>query len=146
MDEFAVSKKAIIVGLAVVTGLAVLSLWGAPQYNVYRLKMEGEALLAKSKTERQVLVSEAEAKKEAAKLLGEAELTKAEYQARASKAIAAGLSNEYLIYLWVMQQGDTNDKTIYVQSGPLGIPTAILEAGRGTLTAPAIPKPAQSKP
>lgn len=118
--------------LAIVLGSGLL--WGVPQYNVYRMRMDGEAKLAESRASRQVIVSEAEAKKEAAKLLGEAKLIEAQYQAQAAKAVSAGLSPEYLKYVWLQEQRENGDKTvIYIPTNIDGIP--IMEVGR----APSIP-------
>ncbi len=138
------------IGLSIAGAVLVIAaiggmLWGLPQYNVYRLRMDGEAKLAESRASRQVLVSEAEAKKDAAKLLGEAKLIEAEYQAKAAKTVAAGLSEEYLKYVWLQEQKEAGDRTvIYLPTDQLGFP--LMEAGRSAaisapLTAPVIPKP-----
>lgn len=129
--------QAITLGVLGLLGLsAVLSilLWAAPQYKVYALRMDGEAKLAESQASRQVLVSEALAKKEAAKLLGEAELTKAEYQAKAAATISSGLTEEYLRYLWINEQGGNSNTTfVYIPTDGLGMPSfkmPITEANR----------------
>jgi hypothetical protein len=72
----------LLAGISVVVVLIAL-LWAAPQYNIYRMRLEGQAKLAESQASRQVKVSEAIANKESASLNGEAELIKAEYQAKA---------------------------------------------------------------
>jgi hypothetical protein len=139
--------QALVLG-AVATGLSVgviaFMLWAGPQYNVYRMKMDGEAKLAESQASRQVLVSEAQAKKEAAVLLGEAELTKAQYQAKAAASISSGLTKEYLTYLWINEQGGNGNSTfVYIPTNNLGIPDfnklPITEANR-------IPNKGQVKP
>lgn len=88
------------------------------------------------------MVSEAMARKEAAKLYGEADQIKAQYLAQSAKAIASGLTPEYLQYLWIQEQGNNSNNTvIYIPTDNLGIP--LMEAGRG-LKAPTIkPTPKQ---
>ena len=44
-------------------------LYGGPQYGVYKQRLEGEAMLAHSQSAKEVAVSEAKAKMEAARLL-----------------------------------------------------------------------------
>lgn len=136
-------SQLIAVGLIIASSIVVgaFLLWAGPQYNVYRLRMDGEAKLAESQSSRQVLVSEATAKKEASKLLGEAELIKAQYQAQAAKTISDGLTPEYLTYLWVNGQGgNENNTVVYIPTNELGIPKfnlPITEANR----VPTISKP-----
>lgn len=119
-----------LLALLVGTGL----LWGVPQYNVYRMKLEGEAKLAESQASRQVLVSEALAKKEAASLLGQAKLIDAEFQAKAAMELSSGLTPEYLQYSWINSQGEKDNNTIvYIPTNNLGIPSMnlpITEANR----------------
>lgn len=133
-----VYQALILAGIGTFGLVAIIGLWmwGGPQYNVYRMRMEGEAKLAESQASRQVLVSEAAARKEAAKLQGEADLIKAQFQAQSAKAIASGLTQEYLQYLWIQEQGDNSNNTvIYIPTDNLGIP--LMEAGRG-LKAPTV--------
>ncbi len=53
---------------AVIGGL----MWGMPTYNVYSSEMEGKAQLAKADQNRQILVTQAQAEKDAAVLRSEA--------------------------------------------------------------------------
>ena len=46
--------------------LVAFGMWGCPQYNVYSQQMEGKAQLAKADQNRQILVTQAQAEKEAA--------------------------------------------------------------------------------
>jgi hypothetical protein len=61
--------------------------WGAPQYGVYSQRLEGEAELAKANYSKQVAVQEANAKKDSASLLADAEVLRAEGVAKANKII-----------------------------------------------------------
>lgn len=111
--------------LTVGAGLA-----GCPQYNVYASRLSGEAKLAEAEASRQVSVREAQAKKDAAGLLAQAEVERAKGVAEANKIIGDSLkgNEDYLRYLWIdgLQNGKGNE-VIYVPT-EAGLP--ILEAGK----------------
>lgn len=92
------------------------------------MKGEGEALLAKSESEKKVMIEEAKAKLDSAKLLAAAEVERAKGVAKANKIIGDSLKeNEgYLKYLWI-QNMNTEKEVIYV---PTEANLPILEAGR----------------
>ena len=123
--------------VAVLAILAILLLfggvggcmWGYPTYNVYKQKMEGEAILAHAQSSREVAVAEAKARMESASLLAEAEVLRAVGVAKANKIIGDSLKeNEaYLRYLWINGLESNNPTVIYVPT-EAGLP--ILEAGR----------------
>ena len=102
-----------------------------PRYTVYQQRMEGEAELAKAQYSKQVLVQEAEAKKQSAQSYAEAEVIRAAGVARANKIIGDSLKDNesYLRYLWINKLGDAEGKgqVIYVPT-EAGLP--ILEANR----------------
>lgn len=103
--------------------------WGWPYYRVFSQRLAGEAKLRESESSRQVLVEEAKAKKEAAKLLADAEIERARGAAEANKIIGEGLKghHEYLMYLWIQSLGDKDNHVIYV---PTEGQLPILEATR----------------
>ena len=71
MDDkqlWSITKWAI---MAVVV-LVVAGMWGCPQYNVYSQRLQGEAALSKAEGQRQILVTQAHAEREAAALRAEA--------------------------------------------------------------------------
>lgn len=109
--------------------LSLLLLWGCPNYNVYQQNLEGEAELARATQNRQISIQEAQAKKESAKDLAEAEVIRAEGAARANKIIGESLkSNEaYLHYLFINNMEHTQNQVIYIPT-EAGLP--ILEAGK----------------
>ena len=81
------------VGIAgLVISLIALLLWGYPKYRIYALEMNGKALLKEAENERKILIEEAAAKFEAAKLLSDAEIERAKGVAEANKIIAEALS------------------------------------------------------
>lgn len=116
----------------VVIGLLCGGLYGCPKYSVYNQRLQGEAELARAESNRKIAIAEAEAKKESAKQLAEAEIIRAEGVAKANTIIGDSLKNNeaYLRYLYITGLNETSDKgnkIIYVPT-EAGLP--ILEAGR----------------
>jgi regulator of protease activity HflC (stomatin/prohibitin superfamily) len=105
-------------------------LYGCPQYNVYQSRLAGEAELAQADYSRQVAVREANAKKDSAALLADAEVARAIGVAKANKIIGDSLKDNeaYLRYLWVNNLENSKPSVIYVPT-EAGLP--IMEAGRG---------------
>lgn len=120
-----VGSVAAIIAIAVI-GLAM---WGFPQYRVWSARMEGEAELAQAEGNRQIAVQEAQAKKEAASLLAEAEIERAKGVAKANEIIGNSLKNNdsYLRWLWIENLDKGNNSVIYIPT-EAGLP--ILEAGK----------------
>jgi len=120
-----------VIGVFMAIALSIgVGLYGCPQYNVYTARLDGEAELAKANQNRQIAVTEAQAKKEAASLLAETEVIRAEGVAKANQIIANGLGGPegYLRYLYIqMLEEQKNGSIIYVPT-EAGLP--ILEAGR----------------
>ena len=109
-------------------GLIVFAMWALPQYTVYHQRLAGEAKLKEAESSRQIAVQEAKAKDEAATLLAEAEVKRAEGVAKANKIIGDSLkeNHNYLIYLWIQELANAGH-VIYV---PTESNLPILEAGR----------------
>ncbi len=132
-DEERELRKEIWKRIYQVTGviliLSLLGMWGCPQYSVYQQNLEGEAELARATQNRQISIQEAQAKKESAKDLAEAEVIRAEGVARANKIIGESLkANEgYLHYLFINNLEHTKNQVIYLPT-EAGLP--ILEANR----------------
>jgi predicted aminopeptidase len=110
--------------------IAAGGLYGCPQYGVYSQRLQGEAELARADFNRQVAVREAQAKKDAATLLAEAEVLRAQGVAKANAIIGESLKNNeaYLKYLWITDV--TNNKAPTVIYVPTEANLPILEAGR----------------
>lgn len=104
-------------------------MYGYPKYKVYQQRLEGEALLAHSLAAKEVAVSEAKAKMEAAELLAEAGILRAKGVAKENEIIGESLKNNeaYLRYRWIDGIESNNPTVIYVPT-EAGLP--ILEAGR----------------
>lgn len=115
--------------LVFVFGLIGGCMAGYPQYHVYQQRLAGEAELERQKYAKQVAVQEAEAKRDSATLLAEAEIARAEGVAKANTIIGNSLKgNEaYLRYLWIDTLAKDDKQIIYVPT-EAGLP--ILEAGK----------------
>ena len=99
------------------------------KYNLWSSALEGEAELIKADWNRQISVREAQAKKDAAVLLAQAEVERAKGVAQANRIIGESLkgNEEYLHYLWIDSLEHTKDRVIYV---PTETNLPILEAGK----------------
>jgi hypothetical protein len=116
---------AIVAILAIIIGAMVL----IPQYNVYSRQMSGKAQLAEAEYNRRIAVQEAQAKKDSATLLADAEILRAGGVAEANRIIGQSLKNnsEYLWYLWIDGLANSANQTIYI---PTEANLPILEASR----------------
>ena len=105
------------VAIAVVACI-VLTMGGCPYYNVWEQGMVGRAALMKASQDRQIAVQEAEAKKESAASLAQAEIIRAGGVAEANRIIGDSLKNNeaYLRYLWVDGLQQTKNQVIYVRT------------------------------
>ena len=112
----------------VVIGIIIVAI-ALPLYNVWSREMSGKAQLREAEWNKKVLVEEAKAKQESAKLLAEAEVERAKGVAQSNKIIAEGLRNNeaYLKYLYITTLKDLDTQLIYVPT-EAGLP--ILEAKR----------------
>ena len=63
-----------IVGFVVLCGAIGGGCYYYPKYRVWQQKLEGEAMLQKAESTRRTVVLEAQAKRDAAKMLAEAEI------------------------------------------------------------------------
>lgn len=125
-----------IIGTILVAILAFTSavLAGCPRYNVWEQGLAGQAALRRAEQDRQIAVQEAQAKKDASRLLAEAEVERARGVAEANKIIGEGLRGheEYLRYLWIMSLEHTassvNGSTVVYVPTEANLP--VLEAQR----------------
>lgn len=114
------------IGGAVLVGLVFV---GGPVYNVWQQSLAGKAELNKAEYTRQVAVLEAQAKKDSAQQLADAEVIRATGVAKANQIIGDSLKDnrEYLQYLYItgLEDGSKNGNvTIYVPTeGGMPVPT-----------------------
>jgi len=128
MNEKGQSEGAMIgvaIVLVLIVGLAVVFL--GPIYGVWQQGLTGQAELARAEYNRQIAIEEAQATKEAAKLLSDAEVIRAVGVAEANEIIGQSLKeNEaYLRYLWINGLHDGSSEVIYI---PTEANLPILEA------------------
>ena len=116
-----------LVGIVIL--LVAIWMFTYPKYRVWQQGLEGEAELKRAEQNRKIAVQEAEAKKEAAKSLADAEIIRAQGMAKANEIIGGSLkgNEEYLRYLWIDNLEKGNNSVIYVPT-EAGLP--ILEANR----------------
>ena len=114
------------VGVVVISGVLFI---GGPQYNVWQQSLAGKAELQKAEYTRQVAVLEAQAKKDSASQLADAEIIRAQGVAKANQIIGDSLKDnrEYLQYLYItgLEEGSNKGNvTIYVPTeGGMPVPT-----------------------
>ena len=115
---------AMVVGVIAVGGLIFI---GGPQYNVWQQSLAGKAELQKAEYTRQVAVLEAQAKKDSAQQLAEAEVIRAQGVAKANSIIGDSLKGNpaYLQYLWITQGEGNTERTVYMvpSNGGAPVPT-----------------------
>ena len=118
----------LVLGIIVIIAVMVVATVGFKAADPWWAKKTGESELARAEQNRQITVLEAQAKKDSASLLAQAEIERAKGVAEANKIIAGSLQgNEaYLRYLWIDKLSD-NQNVIYVPT-EAGLP--ILEAGK----------------
>lgn len=121
------NKNVVLMVIAILVVLVGL-LYGIPKYQVWKQGLKGQAELARAEQNRKIAVQEAEAKKDSAKALAEAEVIRAEGIAKANRIIGDSLKeNEaYLRYLWIQALTENQQDVIYVPT-EAGLP--IREAG-----------------
>jgi len=124
-----------LIGIGVVSVLAILFI-GGPMYNVWSQSLAGKAELQKAEYTRQVAVLEAQAKKDSASQLADAEIIRATGVAKANQIIGNSLkdNHEYLQYLYItgLEDGSKNGNvTIYVPTeGGMPVPTLSYDKNR----------------
>src|SRR3990167_3327235 len=116
----------IIIGVIVfiITFMVVI-----PPYKVWSAHLHGQAEFKKAEQNRRISVLEAQAKKDSAMLLGEAEVARAHGFAEANEIVADSLGghDNYIKYLWIQQIDKIAGQIIYVPT-EAGLP--ITEAGK----------------
>lgn len=118
----------IIIGIVSGIILIAAGMFGIPVYNVWQQEMSGKAQLAQAEQNRQILIQEAKARLESAKLDAQSEYIRAEGMAKAIEVENGKLTDRYIQYLWVRNQTDLNNKTIIYIPTEANLP--VLEANR----------------
>jgi hypothetical protein len=102
--------------------------WFIPPIDIWLEETKGRAELERSKYSKQILVEEAQAQLDSAKLLNQAEVLRATGTAEANRILGSSLKNNeaYLRYLWIQEMNKAN--SVYYVPTEAGMP--ILEAGK----------------
>ena len=103
--------------------------YGCKRAQVWAAEIDGRAELAKAEQNRNIKIAEAKANLEAEKLNAQAEIERAKGAAQAIEIENGKLTDTYIKYLWVRQQGNLSDNVsvIYV---PTEGNVPVLEAGK----------------
>lgn len=121
----------IATGVLLLAVIAGGGLYGCPQYAVYSAEMDGKAKFARANQDREIMVRQATAERDAAKFKAEAEVERAKGVAAANKIIGDSLKDneEYLRWLWVegLKEGKDGNTVVYI---PTEANMPILESGR----------------
>lgn len=122
-------RNSLIIGTSFLVSLFIISSVVGPLYNVWAKSLDGKAELQKAEYTRQVAVLEAQAKKDSAQQLADAEVIRASGVAKANQIIGNSLKDnrEYLQYLYItgLEEGSNKGNvTIYVPTeGGMPVPT-----------------------
>ena len=121
----------IATGVFLLAVIAGGGLYGCPQYAVYSAEMDGKAKFARANQDREIMVRQATAERDAAKFKAEAEVERAKGVAAANKIIGDSLKDneEYLRWLWVegLKEGKDGNTVVYI---PTEANMPILESSR----------------
>ena len=122
-------RNATIIGVSFILSLFIIDAIVGPIYRVWEQSQTGRAELARAESNRQIAVLEAQAKKDSAQQLADAEIIRATGVAKANQIIGDSLKDnrEYLQYLYItgLEDGSKNGNvTIYVPTeGGMPVPT-----------------------
>ena len=122
-------RNLITIAVAFVLSLFIIDAVVGPIYRVWEQSQTGRAELARAESNRQIAVLEAQAKKDSAQQLADAEIIRASGVAKANQIIGDSLKDnrEYLQYLYItgIEDGSKNGNvTIYVPTeGGMPVPT-----------------------
>ena len=134
MKEDNTMRNALIIGASFLVSLVIINAVVGPLYNVWAQSLQGKAELQKAEYTRQVAVLEAQAKKDSAQQLADAEIIRAGGVAKANEIIGNSLKDnrEYLQYLYItgIEEGSQKGNvTIYVPTEG-GMPVHTLQMNK----------------
>lgn len=116
-----------IVGGSIFLAVFLTAAIGGPIYGVWQKGLSGKAQLQEAEYTRQVAVLEAQAKKDSAQQLADAEVIRAQGVAKANSIIGESLKDNpaYLQYLWITEGEKDSNRTVYMvpSNGGAPVPT-----------------------
>ena len=120
-------RNLITIAVAFILSLFVIDAIVGPIYRVWEQSQTGRAELARAESNRQIAVLEAQAKKDSAQQLAEAEVIRAQGVAKANSIIGESLRDNpaYLQYLWITEGEKDSNRTVYMipSNGGAPVPT-----------------------
>ena len=120
-------RNALIIGASFIASLFVINAVVGPIYGVWERGLRGKAQLQEAEYTRQVAVLEAQAKKDSAQQLADAEVIRASGVAKANSIIGESLKDNpaYLQYLWITEGEKDSNRTVYMvpSNGGAPVPT-----------------------
>lgn len=118
-----------VIAIVLLLLITVGFMYGCPAYKVYEQKKSGEAKLKEAESSRQIVIQEAKAKLESAKMLADADTIRAKGVATSNQIIGASLKDNeaYLHWLWIDNIEKNPQATIYI---PTEANLPIFEASR----------------
>ena len=127
MQQDNTMRNATIIGVSFILSLFIINAVVGPLYNVWAQSLQGKAELQKAEYTRQVAVLEAQAKKDSAQQLADAEVIRASGVAKANSIIGESLKDNpaYLQYLWITEGEKDSNRTVYMipSNGGAPVPT-----------------------
>ena len=119
-----------IFGVSLVVILTLVLILGFQWFKVFSAEQTGKAELAQAEWNRQIIVRQAQAKKDAATLEAEAAVAHAKGVRESNEIIANGLGGAegYLKFLYIQMLENSPDKQVIYIPTEAGLP--ILEAGK----------------
>lgn len=120
-------RNVITIAVAFILSLFIIDAIVGPIYRVWEQSQTGRAELARAESNRQIAVLEAQAKKDSAQQLAEAEVIRAQGVAKANSIIGESLKDNpaYLQYLWITEGEKDSNRTVYMvpSNGGAPVPT-----------------------
>ena len=116
-----------IVSVSILVSAILINAFVGPIYGVWQKGLSGKAQLQEAEYTRQVAVLEAQAKKDSAQQLADAEVIRAQGVAKANSIIGESLKDNpaYLQYLWITEGEKDSNRTVYMvpSNGGAPVPT-----------------------
>lgn len=120
-------RNLIIAGVAATVTISLAGAVIGPIYGVWARGLSGKAQLQEAEYTRQVAVLEAQARRDSAEQLAEAEIIRARGVAEANSIIGESLKDNpaYLQYLWITEGEKDSNRTVYMvpSNGGAPVPT-----------------------
>jgi len=120
-------RNLITIAVAFILSLFIIDAVVGPIYRVWEQSQTGRAELARAESNRQIAVLEAQAKKDSAQQLADAEIIRASGVAKANSIIGESLKDNpaYLQYLWITEGEKDSNRTVYMipSNGGAPVPT-----------------------